>query len=534
MSSGPSSSSSPPPSAAEVGDGYWEARNEAAALLEAMAARAPGEDELSEEQAEINNHLQEDEVLALQAIYGDDMVILEKKAGLRSFQIYVRYPLPNATEVLLDLCPNGTMVGTDGDGSRDGGDLLFACSLKHLPPLVLTCFLPRSYPSAHAPYFTISAKWLDGPKVSYLCTALDGIWTELPGQEVVYRWVDWLNSCSWSCISFNDNIILAPDRTSDVADRRAIARTLLVDSTIPLMQSYNEKTSHEIFLQSFHECGICLSESTGRNFRKLPCQHFPLPPSVLKCILGNDDYARWESFALQRLLDAMPDLVYCTRCDAACLEVDHDAQCPECFFTFCSLCKERRHVGNNCVTPEEKIRILKERQQKYSLPEEQLLKEQREIDELLNLCEALRSCKQCPSCNMGISKTHGCNKMTCRNCGKSFCYGCNQAIKDYTHFWYGNCVLFETVEEWRRYEAQNQDLNDDEDNDEEAEELEPERGRVYNYPCPICGRRNVKLGTNNHILCGGCRCHYCALCRKRVLKSSEHYGPSGCQQHTDD
>lgn len=59
MSSGASSSSPPP---AEAADGYWEAREEAAALLEAMAARAQGDDELSAEQLETNNQLQEDEV----------------------------------------------------------------------------------------------------------------------------------------------------------------------------------------------------------------------------------------------------------------------------------------------------------------------------------------------------------------------------------------------------------------------------------------------------------------------------------------
>ncbi|CAL4884781.1 unnamed protein product [Urochloa decumbens] len=552
MSSEASSSSSPPP--AEAGDGYWAAREEAAARLEAMAARALGEDELSAEQLETNNQLQEDEVLALQAIYGDDMVILEDKAGLRSFQIFVRYPIPNGTKVLLNLHANGTMAATDNDGSQDIGELVYACSLKHLPPVVLTCLLPRSYPSTCAPYFTISAKWLDEPKVSYLCAMFDEIWTELPGQEVVYRWVDWLNSSSWSCISLNDNIIFVPDGTSDVADEHAIARKLLVDSTIPLMQNYNEKRSQELFLKNLHECGICLSENTGINFIKLPCHHLfcmkcmeshcrihvkegnltmlicpdttcrsPLPPSILKSILGDDCYMRWESFATQKLLDTMPDLVYCPRCDAACLEVDNDAQCPECFFTFCALCKERRHVGKECLTPAEKISILRERHKKYSLPEKQLLKEQREINELLDVCEVLRNSKQCPSCKMAISKTYGCNKMTCRNCGKFFCYRCNKAISGYNHFWYGDCLLFEDNNQGRRFGIfeepdDEEDADDDEDVDdgEDLEELEPEL-----------------FSTNNHILCIGCRGHYCALCRKRVLRSSEHYGPRGCQQHTN-
>uniref|UniRef100_A0A0E0CQ38 RBR-type E3 ubiquitin transferase n=1 Tax=Oryza meridionalis TaxID=40149 RepID=A0A0E0CQ38_9ORYZ len=518
---------------ADVDITYWAAQEEAAALLELMAARARGEDDLSEEQLQANNQLQEDEVIALQAIFGDDMVILENKDNLRFIQIFVHYTLPDSIRVFLNLRRSGAMVGTDDSENHNGGELYHACRLQHLPPVVLTCLLPRSYPSICAPYFTISAKWLDEPKVSYLCAALDEVWTELPGQEVIYRWVDWLNSSLWSSIALNDEIVLDPDKTLKIGDERAIARRIFVESTIPLMQSYSEKRSHKIFLESLLVCGICLSEDVGRNFIKLPCHHSfclkcmeshckihvkegnltqlacpdtncrnPLPPSVLKSLLRDDGYAQWESFALQKLLDAMPDLVYCPRCSAACLEVDNDAQCPGCFFTFCTLCKRRRHVGDTCITPEEKIRILKERQKLYSIPEEQLLKEQREIDELINIQEALRDSKQCPRCKMAISKIEGCNKMTCGNCGRFFCYRCNKAIGGYDHFWNGNCDMFEREQD--ENPQQQDDENFDGDPDEDAELLEPE-WVLLTYPCPNCGRRNEKLGTNNHILCIGCR-----------------------------
>ncbi|XP_052142029.1 uncharacterized protein LOC127761738 isoform X2 [Oryza glaberrima] len=549
-----------PSASPEVDTTYWAAQEEATALLESMAARVRGEEELSEEQMQANDQLQEDEVIALEAIFGGDMVILENKDSLRFIQIFVHYSLPDGIRVFLNLRRSGALVGTVDNENHNGGEVCYACRLQHLPPVVLTCLLPRSYPSTFAPYFTISAKWLDEPKVSYLCAAFDEIWTELPGQEVIYRWVDWLNSSSWSFIALNDEIVLSPDRTSKFGDERAIARRILVESTIPLMQIYSEKRSHKVFLQSLSECGICLSEDAGINFVNLPCHHFfcvkcmeshckihvkernltqltcpdtncrsPLPPSLLKNLLRDDGYAQWESFALKKLLDAMPDLVYCPRCYAACLQVDNDAQCPDCFFTFCTLCKQRRHVGDPCITRQERILILKERQKLHSMPAEQLLKERRELEELMNIQEALRSSKQCPHCKMAISKIEGCNKMICVNCGGYFCYRCNLAIKGYEHFWGGNCVLFGTH---AHYQIRNPQQQRDENPGDHAELLEQ---RVQlTYPCPNCGSRNEKLGTNNHISCPGCRGHYCALCRKRVLKCSQHFGPRGCQQHTED
>ncbi|GJN01868.1 hypothetical protein PR202_ga19170 [Eleusine coracana subsp. coracana] len=204
-------------------------------------------------------------LMALEAIYGDDLAVFGTKGGLRYFQIYIHYDVANGIGVCAKFssnacCKNEGCSGGSGQGDRPGV-FSYNCNFEYLPPLILTCLLPRSYPSKDPPYFTLTVKWMDGPLVSQLCEMLDTIWAELPGQEVVYQWVEWLRNSSRSHIWFDGKMTLGPDIATDNIDNHVISRKTSLDSVIPMMLTYSSKKRQKAFLQDVHMCTICLNQS---------------------------------------------------------------------------------------------------------------------------------------------------------------------------------------------------------------------------------------------------------------------------------
>jgi E3 ubiquitin-protein ligase RNF14 len=93
---------------------------------------------------------------------------------------------------------------------------------------------------------------------------LDTIWAQQPGQEVVFEWVQWLQSSMLSHLGFDGRIIIRQsDRMMGHVDVRAVGDILSVEEIVEHLISYNEEQCHETFLRGIHVCTICLHEYTG-------------------------------------------------------------------------------------------------------------------------------------------------------------------------------------------------------------------------------------------------------------------------------
>jgi E3 ubiquitin-protein ligase RNF14 len=115
----------------------------------------------------------------------------------------------------------------------------------------------------------MSAEWLDKVMISSLCHMLDMTWEEQQGIEVIYQWVQWLQSSSLSYLGFDNEIVLSQGGltcTEDDGDKRACPGNAPPDVTIPRIIRYNDDKRHEAFLHAIHDCMICFSESPGNSF----------------------------------------------------------------------------------------------------------------------------------------------------------------------------------------------------------------------------------------------------------------------------
>ncbi|RZC88023.1 hypothetical protein C5167_004203 [Papaver somniferum] len=256
-----------------------------------------------------------------------------------------------------------------------------------------------------------SFQWLDAMRISSLCKMLDTIWTDQSGQEIVYPWADWIQNSSLSYLEFGNRIPLTASfgKVDNAGDRRAISESVSPD--VDTRTRFVKLPCKHFFCRN---CMVTYSTMQAKEGGAILCPQIKcselVPPGLIKSLLGDETFEQWESLLFHKTLDSMSDIVYCPRCDMACLEdEDHLAQCTECFFTFCSRCRDKLHVGVPCMTLEEKLEFLQNRQPAQSGQPIMTKQQLKELDRIrinvyVNEQEIKRIAKKCPNCSMAIFK----------------------------------------------------------------------------------------------------------------------------------
>mmetsp|Transcript_26486 Transcript_26486/g.23451 ORF Transcript_26486/g.23451 Transcript_26486/m.23451 type:complete len:137 (+) Transcript_26486:873-1283(+) len=131
----------------------------------------------------------------------------------------------------------------------------------------------------------------------------------------------------------------------------------------------------------------------------------------MKEIAGEKEYKRFQDIQIKMFMEKnINDIYICPimNCNYFVFKdnADRAFYCDACKLSFCQKCDQEWHQGMSC---EQKKKDLEE-------------------DVEFNEYVKETSCQKCPTCKRWVSRTEGCDKMTCL-CGTGFCYICG--AKDY-------------------------------------------------------------------------------------------------------
>ncbi|VBB25187.1 unnamed protein product [Acanthocheilonema viteae] len=114
-------------------------------------------------------------------------------------------------------------------------------------------------------------------------------------------------------------------------------------------------------------------------------------------LLGKSNYDEYQRQATERFVTLEQEGMLCPRanCGASFLweftPSNHKITCPECYFSFCGLCRQLECI---CLESDATKKIIE------------------------------RTCRRCPSCGTQTERSGGCAHMHCLQCGEHWCFLC--------------------------------------------------------------------------------------------------------------
>eukprot|EP00039_Didymoeca_costata_P026187 m.15202 g.15202 ORF g.15202 m.15202 type:complete len:450 (+) comp5317_c0_seq1:355-1704(+) len=338
-------------------------------------------------------------------------------------------------------------------------------SLEVLPPIDLRFWLPPEYPTEAKPIIKLRCLWMRQTQLEMILTKLHELWDDTQ-DAVLFAYAEFLKSESLELLGIEKQLDLGEVNQDNLNKITTLARYL---------QEYNDVETKRIFDNSTVKCMVCFEEKKGEGcFRFIKCKHefckecitgyfetqikegdvrnitclddsckSEALPTEIQTLVSPSSYERYDTLLLEVTLSEMQDVTRCPRrhCQQPVI-ISKDTkmgQCDACQYTFCILCRKAWHGVNFCKTSDlqkfaqEYPNASQERKTELELTygKENILRIVNEIESELYLNE---NSKKCPGCGSHISKTDGCNKMTCSRCHAFFCWLCEKQIQGYDHF----------------------------------------------------------------------------------------------------
>lgn len=426
---------------------------------------------------------QAEEILALQSIYSrEEFRVLPSKSGDE------KYPQRCVLSLHINLS-SPVEVRVAESKSK--------CTVKHLPPVVLRFIFPERYPSAEIPKFRIDAPFL-GLKVLQLADELHRVAEGAKGEIVVFDWGETIANCAFDLLALDEGIVIdkSAGKSDEQDSRLAYNQTDDPLKVLKTCEEYDEIKQQELFEEVYYHCGICFESKPGNLcFRMRACgehvfckeciQGFfearindgmvsekqiccpgrcgkSAHPTEIEKLIDKKVYVKYERLLLNSAFETLGDILFCPRknCDGVANR-DRDeprlAECYYCCYSFCALCSRSYHP-DSCIDLD-KYTTANEEERKNM---EKLMTE--DVREKALTLEYLRAQggRRCPHCDMGITKTSGCNKMICHSCENSFCWLCGAPFSSFGYYAYGEhfngrgynggCKLFDDEDENEFYQ----------------------------------------------------------------------------------
>lgn len=438
-----------------------------------------------------NAELLNNELLVLLSIFSEDIFSLEKQLnGVTVVKLVID----------VDLADPITINHESTSAIDSKKPKVSNVKLSFLPPVYATIFLSEKYPSESAT-FKIEASWMYTNLRLKINQHLETINNDYNGCSVIYLYyqflkddmpllienplnLDSINKCPKFVkkprkSSKDEPILISPSQ--ETAHHIHYNKTGSIDRLLESLIDFDQFKQTEKFVNEKFTCQICYCDQYGKDcLQFVPCKHVfcrkcckvcfemhikqgsidllrcmshncdsTVTPKMIESIVDENMYERYDRLTLTRSLDMMRDVVICPRQNCASFVVKDEqyvnmAECPECNFAFCTLCRRVYHGVAPCILSGTEIEKVLDKYGTGSDEERKALEDKYGKYTLQRLSEEASStqwkeenCKFCIACTSPIQKALGCNKMYCAKCGNYFCWICMKIINKhnpYSHF----------------------------------------------------------------------------------------------------